>query len=116
MKILSPIDKLDENIDISSTLCSSSRILYPKLAKKCKTDMLLPRRMQLKLGEERSIVTKNASTPKHVPEVNILTIYYHLNIKMKVMREYLSHFLFAFIIFSNIKNTSEYIKCIQLRQ
>ncbi|KAL4097583.1 hypothetical protein QTP88_022332 [Uroleucon formosanum] len=71
MKILSPIDKLDENINISSTLCSSSRIMYPKLAKKCKTDMLLPRRMQLKLGEERSIVTKNASTPKSVPEVNI---------------------------------------------
>ncbi|KAL4097581.1 hypothetical protein QTP88_022332 [Uroleucon formosanum] len=68
MKILSPIDKLDENINISSTLCSSSRIMYPKLAKKCKTDMLLPRRMQLKLGEERSIVTKNASTPKSVPE------------------------------------------------
>ncbi|XP_060876907.1 nucleosome-remodeling factor subunit NURF301 isoform X2 [Metopolophium dirhodum] len=68
MKILSPIDKLDENINISSTLCSSSRIMYPKLAKKCKTDMLLPRRMQLKLSEERSIVTKNASTPKPVPE------------------------------------------------
>lgn len=104
MKILSPIDKLDENINISSTLCSSSRIMYPKLAKKCKTDMLLPRRMQLKLGEERS--TKNASTPKPVPEVNIVTIYYHLSIKMKVMREYLSHFLFASIIFSHIKNTT----------
>ncbi|CAI6343705.1 unnamed protein product [Macrosiphum euphorbiae] len=73
MKILSPIDKLDENIDISSTLCSSSRIMYPKLAKKCKTDMLLPRRMQLKLGEERSLVTKNASTPKPVPEAVDIT-------------------------------------------
>ncbi|XP_003241005.1 nucleosome-remodeling factor subunit NURF301 isoform X2 [Acyrthosiphon pisum] len=68
MKILLPIDKLDENINISSTLCSSSRIMYPKLAKKCKTDMLLPRRMQLKLSEERSIVTKNTSTPKPVSE------------------------------------------------
>ncbi|XP_015374966.1 PREDICTED: nucleosome-remodeling factor subunit NURF301-like isoform X3 [Diuraphis noxia] len=68
MKILSPIDKLDKNIDISSTLCSSSRILYPKLAKKCKTDMMLPRRMQLKLAEERSIMTKNANTPKPIPE------------------------------------------------
>jgi len=103
MKILSPIDKLDENINISSTLCSSSRIMYPKLAKKCKTDMLLQRRMQLKLGEERSIETKNSSTPKPVPEVNILTIYYHLNIKMKEMREYLNHFLFAFIIFHTLK-------------
>jgi len=74
MKILSPIDKLDENINISSTLCSSSRILYPKLAKKCKTDMLLPRRMQLKLAEERSIMTKNASIPKTISEVNMLTI------------------------------------------
>lgn len=101
MKILSPIDKLDENINISSTLCSSSRIMYPKLAKKCKTDMLLPRRMQLKLGEERSIVTKNASTPKSVPEVNIVIIYYHFN---KVMGEYLCHFLFTSIIFSHIEN------------
>jgi len=83
MKILSPIDKLDENIDISSTLCSSSRILYPKLAKKCKTDMMLPRRMQLKLAEERSIMTKNTSTPKPISEVNIFMIYYQLNIKIK---------------------------------
>jgi len=83
MKILSPIDKLDENINISSTLCSSSRIMYPKLAKKCKTDMMLPRRMQLKLAEERSIMTKNASTTKPIPEVNIFMIYFHLNIKME---------------------------------
>lgn len=74
MKILSPIDKLDENINISSTLCSTSRIMYPKLAKKCKTDMLLPRRMQLKLAEERSILTKNIITPKTVPEVNTIKI------------------------------------------
>jgi len=43
--------------------------MYPKFAKKCKLDMLLPRRMQLKLAEERSLMTKN--TPKSVPEVNI---------------------------------------------
>lgn len=101
MKILSPIDKLDENIDISSTLCSSSRIMYPKLAKKCKTDMLLPRRMQLKLGEERSLVTKNASTPKPVPEVNILTIYYHLNIIIKEIRKYLSHSCLLLLFFTH---------------
>jgi len=61
--------------------------MYPKLAKKCKIDMLLPRRMQLKIAEERSIMTKNAITPKPVPEVNILTIDYHMNIKMKKMRK-----------------------------
>lgn len=71
MKILSPIDKIDEDINISSTLCSTSRIMYPKLAKKCKTDMLLPRRMQLKLAEEKAITTKNTITPKPVTEVNI---------------------------------------------
>ncbi|XP_050054752.1 nucleosome-remodeling factor subunit NURF301 isoform X3 [Aphis gossypii] len=69
MKILSPIEKVDENINISSTLCSTSRIMYPKVAKKCKTDMLLPRRMQLKLAEERSILAKNTIAPKTVPEV-----------------------------------------------
>jgi len=93
MKILSPIDKLDENIDISSTLCSSSRILYPKLAKKCKTDMMLPRRMQLKLAEERSIMAKNVSTPKPITEVNILMIYYHLNIKMNEILD--NHVIFS---------------------
>lgn len=87
MKILSPIDKLDENINISSTLCSTSRIMYPKLAKKCKTDMLLPRRMQLKLAEERSILTKNTIAPKTVPEVNTLKIYYNLNFKIKKLRK-----------------------------
>lgn len=71
MKVLSPVDKLDENVNISSALCSTSRILYPKLAKKCKTDMLLSRRMQLKLAEERSLLAKNTNTPKKVPVVNI---------------------------------------------
>lgn len=71
MKVLSPVDKLDENVNISSALCSTSRILYPKLAKKCKTDMLLPRRMQLKLAEERSLLAKTTNTPKKVPVVNI---------------------------------------------
>lgn len=72
MKILSPIDKLDENVNISSALWSTSRIVYPKLAKKCKTDMLLPRRMQLKLAEERSIMEKNTATSKSIPEVNFM--------------------------------------------
>lgn len=71
MKILSPINKLNENVNISSALWSTSRILYPKLARKCKTDMLLPRRMQLKLAEERSLMTKNTTPAKPVPEVNI---------------------------------------------
>jgi len=71
MKILSPIEKLNENVNVSSALWSTSRILYPKLAKKCKTDMLLPRRLQLKLVEERSLMTKNTITPKTIPEVNI---------------------------------------------
>lgn len=66
MKILSPIDKLDENVNISGALWSTSRILYPKLAKKCKTDLLLPRRMQLKLAEERSLMTKNTNNSKPV--------------------------------------------------
>jgi nucleosome-remodeling factor subunit BPTF len=72
MKILSPVDKLDENVNISEALCTTSRILYPKLAKKCKTDMFLPRRMQLKLAEERSLMVKSAPTPKPIPEVNII--------------------------------------------
>ncbi|XP_050437023.1 nucleosome-remodeling factor subunit NURF301 isoform X2 [Adelges cooleyi] len=59
LKILTPVDKLDDDINLSSALWSTSRILYPKLAKKCKTDMLLPRRMQLKIGEERSLMAKN---------------------------------------------------------
>lgn len=73
MKILSPVDKLKENVNISSALWSTSRILYPKLAKKCKTDILLPRRMQLKLAEERSLMEKNSAqnTPKPIPEVCI---------------------------------------------
>lgn len=71
MKILSPVDKLDENVSISESLCASSRILYPKLAKKCKTDMFLPRRMQLKLAEEKSLIVKNAPTPKPAPEVKV---------------------------------------------
>lgn len=66
MKILSPIDKLDENVNISGALWSTSRILYPKLAKKCKTDLLLPRRMQLKLAEEKSLMMKNTNTLKSV--------------------------------------------------
>lgn len=73
MKILSPVDKLNENVNISSALWSTSRILYPKLAKKCKTDMLLPRRMQLKLAEERSLMEKNSTLnniPKPIPEVS----------------------------------------------
>lgn len=69
MKILLPVDKLDENVNISEALCATSRILYPKLAKKCKTDMFLSRRMQLKLAEERSLMVKSTPTPK--PEVNI---------------------------------------------
>lgn len=69
LKILSPINKLNENINVSNALWSASRIMYPKFAKKCKIDMLLPRRMQLKLAEERSLMTKN--TPKLVPEVTI---------------------------------------------
>lgn len=71
MKILSPVNKLDENVNISTALWSTSRILYPKLGKKCKTDMLLPRRMQLKLAEERLLMTKNSITPKPVSEVNL---------------------------------------------
>lgn len=71
MKILSPVDKLDENVNISTALWSTSRILYPKLAKKCKTDMLLPRRMQLKLAEERLLMMKNSTTPKPVPKVKL---------------------------------------------
>lgn len=71
MKILSPVNKLDENINISTELRSTSRILYPKLAKKCKTDMLLPRRMQLKLAEERVLMTKKSIIPKTISEVNL---------------------------------------------
>lgn len=81
MKILSPIDKLDENVNISGALWSTSRILYPKLAKKCKTDLLLPRRMQLKLAEERSLMTKNTKTPKPV-EVKF-KLYLKISIEMK---------------------------------
>lgn len=79
MKVLSPVEKLDENVNISSALCSTSRILYPKLAKKCKTDMLLPRRMQLKLVEERALLTKNTKTIKKEPVVSKCD----LNIKLK---------------------------------
>lgn len=76
MKILSPIDKLDENVNVSSALWSTSRIVYPKLAKKCKTDMLLPRRMHLKLAEERSIMEKNKAPSKPIPEVNKLVLHF----------------------------------------
>jgi len=61
--------------------------MYPKLAKKCKTDMLLPRRMQLKLAEERSILAKNTIAPKTVPEVNTLKICYNLNFKMEKLKK-----------------------------
>lgn len=71
MKILSPVEKLDENVDLSSVLWSASRVPYPKIAKKCKTDQLLSRRMQLKIAEERSLMTKNTTTPKSSLEVNI---------------------------------------------
>jgi len=67
MKILSPIVKLNENFNISNALCTSSRILYPKLAKKCKTDLLLSRRLQLKVAEEKSLLLKSTTL---VPEVN----------------------------------------------
>lgn len=63
LKILSPIDKLDDNVNVSSALRSTCRILYPKLAKKCKSDMLLARRMQLKLAEEKEIIAKNQPQP-----------------------------------------------------
>ncbi|XP_050535545.1 nucleosome-remodeling factor subunit NURF301 isoform X2 [Daktulosphaira vitifoliae] len=62
-KILSPVFKLDNNINVSSAIRSTSRILYPKLAKKCKTDMLLARRMQLKIAEEKAIIAKNQPQP-----------------------------------------------------
>jgi len=68
-KIISPITKLNQNINVSNALSSNNRILYPKLSKKYNIDMLLPRRIQLKLTEERSLATKNI--PKTVPEVNI---------------------------------------------
>jgi len=68
--------------------------MYPKLAKKCKTDMLLPRRMQLKLAEERSIMTKNTIASKPVPEVNILMIY-NLNFKMKEELPLFFHSIFT---------------------
>lgn len=71
MKVLSPVDKLDVNFNISKALFSTSRILFPKLAKKCKTDMLLLRRMQLKSAEEKSLTMKNTTTPKQVSKVTI---------------------------------------------
>lgn len=83
MKILSPVEKLDENFNISEALCATSRILYPKIAKKCKTDMFLSRRMQLKLVEEKSaLLVKNTPTPKLAPEVNISDggIYLKINL------------------------------------
>lgn len=78
MKILSPIEKLDENANLSSILWSASRIQYPKLAKKCKTDQLLPRRMQLKIAEERSLMAKNTVTPKPTTEVFKLIIIFKI--------------------------------------
>ncbi|VVC31946.1 Hypothetical protein CINCED_3A007015 [Cinara cedri] len=64
MKILSPVNKLDVNVNISKALFSASRILYPKVAKKCKIDMLLLRRMQLKSAEEKSLTVKTITSPK----------------------------------------------------
>lgn len=78
MKILSPVDKLNENVNISNTLWSTSRILYPKLAKKCKTDLLLPRRMQLKLAEERSLMEKNSVSN---PVSEVMTTKFDLKLK-----------------------------------
>lgn len=80
MKILSPVDKLDENVNISSALWAASRIVYPKLAKKCKSDMLLPRRMQLKLAEERSLMMKNTTIQKPVAEVIKLFIFLYVSV------------------------------------
>lgn len=71
MKILSPVNNLNVNVNISKALFSTSRILYPKLAKKCKTDMLLLRRMQLKSAEEKSLTMKNTTAPKQVLKVII---------------------------------------------
>lgn len=55
----SPISKFDE-INITKALTQAGRLHYPKVARKCKIDELLQRRMQLKLLEERQIAQKEA--------------------------------------------------------
>lgn len=94
MKILSPVAKLDENVNISSALWAASRIVYPKLAKKCKSDMLLPRRMQLKLAEERSLMTKNTIIQKPViVEVNTTYISICVSKNMAVLKSFFFSYL-----------------------
>ncbi|XP_046404076.1 nucleosome-remodeling factor subunit NURF301 isoform X3 [Ischnura elegans] len=54
LKVFPPVDKLD-NLDVSRALIAPGRLLYPKVARKCKIDELLVRRTQLKVVEERRL-------------------------------------------------------------
>ena len=60
MKILKPEIKGNE-IDVSKSLLSPGRLLYPKVAKKGKLDELLARRYHWKALEERALNAKKVS-------------------------------------------------------
>ncbi|XP_063224982.1 nucleosome-remodeling factor subunit NURF301 isoform X2 [Bacillus rossius redtenbacheri] len=59
LKVFKPISEFEE-IDITKALTSPGRLHYPKIAKKCKLDDLLARRVHLKIIEERKLA-QNAS-------------------------------------------------------
>ncbi|XP_071445006.1 nucleosome-remodeling factor subunit NURF301 isoform X3 [Hetaerina americana] len=54
LKVFPPINKL-EDLDVSRALLAPGRLLFPKVARKCKVDELLVRRTQLKVVEERRL-------------------------------------------------------------
>lgn len=64
-----PTTILFDKLNVSSALCATNRLLYPKIAKKSVLDDLLKRRTQLKILEEQKILNKSTASetpPAHV--------------------------------------------------
>nr|XP_023027352.1 nucleosome-remodeling factor subunit NURF301 [Leptinotarsa decemlineata] len=61
-----------EEINVSKALLTPGRLLYPKVAKKCKLDNLLARRVQLKILEERKISL--AKTEEVLKEEDVIDV------------------------------------------
>ncbi|XP_074033791.1 nucleosome-remodeling factor subunit NURF301 E(bx) isoform X2 [Leptinotarsa decemlineata] len=64
--------KYFEEINVSKALLTPGRLLYPKVAKKCKLDNLLARRVQLKILEERKISL--AKTEEVLKEEDVIDV------------------------------------------
>lgn len=71
LEIVPPLIEFEE-IDVTKALLTPGRLLFPKVAKKCKIDSLLSRRVQLKVLEETKIA--QSKTEEHPKEEDIIDV------------------------------------------